>query len=675
MSPNERVATGAPNRRITLRYTVMAVVIAAVAGLLSLAPASAQPALAPEPEPPAPPTLELTSKQLGIGSTVRLTGTRAAQVLEIPAPQGLVAATLSATVRTTAFTAGGTMRVNMDGRALAVVELPSGNSTTTVPLVVTLPAPALPGTPTVIEIVVEMASTSTDVCAVLFDPPAVDLDNIVVTYTGEATSPTSIAGFLPPVLTRLDVVVADQPSLQQIEAALRIAADVTFRFGSQRPQINLLGASDPRSPGDPTTRAVVVAEGEPGIAVVNDPVIGPLLRVTGDDLSLPQQMDILTGRLARLPVASSASVGDSAPINQELVQGFRSFAQLGAGTMRATGSGSFDLAVPFSQSTLGGSTRSLVAQISGASTPIPDGDTMSLAVVFNGAMISTTRLAGDGRVDVTVDLPDSLLRRDNDLILRASYTPQQGVCDPGAPPITLQIDPSSTLRGKAGSSLLEGFERFPQALLPTFLVGVSDQDLSTAAVAVDLVAALQVASAQLLRPQVVAWSEALIDTRPTMLVGTSNEALTTRLAPPLALGEGSPVQALANGSDVQLGGSIAALEAFTVGSREVLLATWQGEASLLGRLVDDTVMTEPGWRGLEGDVVVQGAQSPPMPLWIRSSAEDLTASPVGRDGNGTSRVAAFAVLISVGVGLVLMLLVLMWLRQHRRSRREAVSET
>lgn len=675
MSPNEGVATGAPNRRITLRRSAMAVVIAAVAGLLSLTPASAQPGLAPEPEPPTPPALELTSRQLGIGSTVRLTGTRAARLVELPAPQGLVAATLSATVHTTAFTAGGTMRVNMDGRALAAIELPSGNSTTTVPLVVTLPSPALPGAPTVIEIVVEMASTSTDICAVLFDPPAVDLDNVLVTYTGEATSPTSIADFLPPVLTRLDVVIADQPSLQQIEAALRIAADVTFRFGSQRPQVNLLGASDPPSPGNPTTRAVVVAEGEPGIALENDPVTGPLLRVTGDDLSLSQQIDVLTGRLARLPVSSSASVGNSAPINKELVQGSRTFAQLGAETLRASGSGSFDLPVPFSQSTLGGSTRSLVAQISGASTPIADGDAVSLAVMFNGVMISTTQLAGDGSVDLTVDLPDSLLRRDNDLILRASYVPQRGVCDPGAPPITLQIDPSSTLRGNAGSSLLEGFERFPQALLPTFLVGVSDQDLGTAAVAVDLVAALQLASMQLLRPQVVAWSEALIDTRPTMLVGTSNEALTTGLAPPLALGDGRPVQALANGSDIQLGGSIAALQAFTVGSREVLLATWQDKASLLGRLVDDTVMTEPGWRGLEGDVVVQGTQGPPMPLWVRSSAEDLMASPVSRDGNGASRVATWAVLISVGAGLVLVLPALMLRRHPRHSHRDGVSDT
>ena len=63
-----------------------------------------------------------------------------------------------------------------------------------------------------------------------------------------------------------------------------------------------------------------------------------------------------------------------------------------------------------------------------------------------------------------VDLPDRLLQRDNDLIVQVDYTPVNGLCDPGAQQMTVQLDPSSLISGAEGSSLPPGFDRLPRRM-------------------------------------------------------------------------------------------------------------------------------------------------------------------------------------------------------------------
>lgn len=625
------------------------------------------------PVPSVPATMTLTSAQLGLGPEVSLMGVSTTKVLDVAVPEGLRPERLIATARTTAATGGGRLEARVGGVVVAVVDLAAGATPAGVTLDAPLGAAVVTGRSVTVELVARLDGLHQDTCSALLESPSVVLAPVQVAYTGQPAAPATISDFLPAVLTELDIVVPEPPTAQQVQAALRLGADVALLYGGQQPTVSVRGASQAAAaltPASPVRRTIVVAAGPASMSLGGAPG-DPVLTVTGDEATLPQQVDLLTSQLARLPVAATAAVAQAPPVDQQLQQGRRTLASMGLGNLQGQALGRLDLAIPFSQSDLGGPSRAVVAHLSGTTTPIPDGGYASLSVLLNDVVIATQPLERSGAYSLRVALPDDQLRRDDRLVLRTEYVPAGGLCGAGRQPITVQVDPASRLEAQDGTSLPPGFTRFPQALLPNFGVALASLDLPSTQVATDLVVSMQRASSRLLRPDVRPWSAAITTNQPTLFVGQENAELDAALRPPVTLTGGRGVEATADRAQVQIGGSMAALEAFAVGGRDVMLATWQGDPSLLNLLVDRTAAGPGGWRSLEGDVIVQGAQGPPAPLSVRTTS--TAAGPVATATATPESRSSMVRLAVLGVLALLVLVVawVLWRRRRRAARAEA----
>jgi hypothetical protein len=615
----------------------------------------------PAPQPPLDPSAPtLSFEQLGLGPSLGLGGRSARREVVIPVPAGMAATSLTAVIRTSSATSGGSLEVRADDVPLAAVDL-DGATPAGVPLSVPLDGVPVEDGVVLVELVTQLDGVDDERCAALLTPPEAFLVDGVIAYAGTEQPVASVSRFLPPVLTQVDLVLPSVYSSQQAEAALRLAANVALQYGTQEPAVDVHVGEVPGRVPSPFRRTIELVQGEAGVAVTTT-AAGTVLTVSGDGASLAQQVDLLTSQLDRLAVASSAAVMLSQPVDQELVRGRRTVAALGFGNLQGTGVGRVELAVPFSQAALGGPTSSIVAHLLGTTTPVPDGASASLSVVFNDVILSSQALDASGAFDVRTELPDGLLRRDNDVVLRVDYTPPGGLCDPGAQQMTVQLDPSSLISGSPGTSLPDGFERFPQAFLPTFTVALGTLDGASLSVATDLVVALQRTSARLLRPEVHPWAAAVSSPAPTLFVGQENVDFDAALQPPLQLLAGREVQATTEPLQVQLGGEVAAVEAFSVGSRDVLLATWQGQQDLLVDLAG-WVADPEGWRGLLGDAVVLGAVGEPEQLSLRTPAPGTTVAAAG-DGGGLPWTA-------VAVGALALLVVVLAVAVWRLRRRPA----
>jgi hypothetical protein len=281
-------------------------------------------------------------------------------------------------------------------------------------------------------------------------------------------------------------------------------------------------------------------------------------------------------------------------------------ADLGYSLQQVSGVGRLEIPFAFSQADLGGDIKNLRVRLIGTNTPLEALASATLTVLFNGAQVHSRLLTTNTQFDLYLNIPNTLLRRENTLIVRFDYTPRQGECRIGVSPFSAQVWESSTLQYDQGNVLPIGFQRFPQSFLPAFEVTVTPLNAANLRRAVELVRLLQSASKQPLRLKWSEWQTASSSSHSWLIV-QPNAAQVKALNPPLDL---SPFRLVdVSGRELlRFEGEMpfAVLQAFEHNNRSVLLLGASGDLALMDQLLLNLKQNPNGWYDLSGDVYLLG---------------------------------------------------------------------
>lgn len=502
------------------------------------------------------------------------------------------------------------------------------------------------------------------------------LKNLSVSTTGQASAPTTLAGFFP---DSLDQVIVESPTgndagdaeIQQ--AVLNAVTAMGHRFPSAA--ISVAAASAAAAAAPSTTRIIRVAKADnPTVSTVSTEGKVPLLTITGSGAELSSAAAAL-GQQGTAVATGSSSTGLTAalPTTGQLEN---SLADLGAQTLKLSGYGQNSSYIGASQSQFGGPISGATVHLEGTHTAVPVGARADLSVYWNDYLISSQTLDGGHTFTVDGTLPRGQIKSENGLRLQLTALPAGGDCTStsGMLPMEVSVDTAeSHISATRGDSAAPGFERFPQALGGSIDVAMDSgstpsANLGNAAV---IVAALAQKSAGQLSVTVRSMQDFTTSGHSGLVVGATPETAQT-LSAPLRLAEFRTI----NSTDVDFGvgttAPYAALEAFSQGHREVLLlGSWAPQGSSPDAAGLQTALTayiaeqKDGWSALSRNLLV--SQPSGTPKLLQSNA--LVPQPeVANDFRGY-------VWWAVGVVAILLLagaLRLWWARRQRAQIRSYV---
>lgn len=571
----------------------------------SIAPAFASPAL--------PADLQTTE----LSGVVHLHGHLDEKRLVIAAPAATVPHELSAQVDAAASIASGLLSVEDESSVLATVFLEPGTHVITVPLeratvrnghvTLTVRLVLAPGTPA---------------CSIR-STQCVELDRITLSFAkGDRPSRASLDTW-PRTLKRMEIYVAPTPSVTEATAALIVAA-----------------------------QAARVALGR-DIAVVVRPLESS---VSTPAPSLPfARVVVVAGEVERdrhIQEETPAAGGHQATL-----------AQLGAPAIAIRGPRQREASVMFSQADLGGPVSGLTLHLSGTYSPAPPRPGARVMVLLNGRLIWSFGPDHRGQFDVSGAVPPAVIGRDNTLTLRVSAAAIEH--DPADDPFEVTVDPGSALVVARGQTLRPGFDRYPQAFLPRFLVSFDRMAPDTLEAAAQLIAALQRTTRVPLRPEVVSWDVALRSTKPWLAV-VADHVNARSLGAPLDL---APFRLTDRDRrelvrmDAQT--PVAALEAFADGHRDILLLTHRAYRQGLLALTHD-LEAQGGWYGVSGNVWLAPQGHPPFGLRVGDAGMHVE-SLLGSDHDTNALRDAVVVIVLLALTAVLVWAYPKTVRPHPRT--------
>lgn len=575
-------------------------------------------------------TRQLTS--LGLPPSLRLSGTLAEQTVSIPVHPGQFPASLTGELRTVPGLSSGHLTIENEGRTLATLALPPKEARMAISLArATVKQERLTLTFRAVLNVGEARCAAPHV-------QWIDLTDMSITFRGTARAPTAVADFWPPDLGVLHLYVSPTPNMAEATAVVTLAA-FAARLGAGHAVTVTVTALDPNAswpdaPAEPFTRSVVVRSAAPGEARLIWPPhkrpgqSWPSLLVTAPPAELEAFTEALVGKARPLLLAARGTLTAS-PDSEVKIGDQWTLAALGHPQTQMQGAGQVESNVRFSQADLGGPLADVALRLAGTHSPVPPGATAHLGVFLNGGLVQATLLERNGRFDLYTPLPNALLRRDNTLTVRVSYTPPGGDCRVGGDNMIVRLDGESYLQVQRGQKLPAGFERFPQVLLPDFYVSFNRVTPEALQAGAQIVAALQRLTRTPLHPKAVSWSEALIAKKPWVAVAPERVS-TGEMNPPL---EATPFRLLdSDGHELlrlDLEARFAVMEAFTAQGRDVLLLAHRGWPKGLTSLTHG-LATETGWYGLSGDAWLAPSDRPPFGMRLRDSGlkvEPLSPSP------------------------------------------------
>ncbi|WP_322800677.1 hypothetical protein [Thermoflexus sp.] len=569
-----------------------------------------------------PGTWEIPLRELGQPDPLTMYGPMSERSLSVPIPRGLQARELTGRLRSSLGLTGGRLEVRNGNRTLAWIPLSPGE----LPLHVGLHEGQIDHERLNLNFRL-IPPRDADLCMFPLTE-RVELEDLRVRLDGTPKPPRTIAAFWPPDLRSLVLLLPPEPTHDEATAALRLAA-----FGTRKAlghpltvSIQLGGDPPPMDPWDPWARVVRIRRGEPR-AELRFPEEGfPSLDIQAPSGAALQIVESVLSYGEALPFPEIAPEPGAVP--EEQFPRRITLAELGYPQVQMSGSGPVEASFFFSQSDLGGPVRGLRFRLAGRMSPVPEGGQASLLVFLNGGLAYAEPIGG-GAFDRWIALPDGLIQRDNTLIVRIDYTPPGGNCRIGTHPVTVFVDGASYLESQAGQRLAPGFERFPQALMPAFAVGLHSLNESTLNAAAQLIMLLQRATRRPLRPEVRPWEEVLSAAMPRIMITEDPEAIKD-LRPPL---DPRPFRLLdPDGRErfrMDPGRAFIVLEAFEHGGHDLLLLTRWGQAPELHALAS-AFDPQLGWYGLSGDVWIWSVGESPVEIRVRGAGlrvEPLPPSP------------------------------------------------
>ena len=625
---------------------------------------------------PAPPQVSrdaagrwrLPLERAGLGPEVRLAGPDGTAELELPVPPGMRASAVTARMQLPADLERGTIEVRAGSRRLTLARLrgPDRN--------LTLPLGGLAGGPdgrVAVTLAVRL-DTADDICAQTVAGTAVVLAAPALLLTGTPVRPSTVAGFWPPALTELTVLVGAEPSIAAREAVLDLAGALAARYQGQRPVVRVRRAPRGRPPVAARPFAATVTVRDTGRARIGlvPGTTGVALDVAGPAGQLPALALEAASASTLVTEREAAPSGPVAPESREAGPALstrRSLAALGVTRLTASGAGRLRIPIAFSQAQLGGPAEIVQVRLLGTHTPVPTAASASLAVLADGVQQLTTALTDSGQLDATVELGLGQLHRDTLVEARVDYAPPSGRCARGFAPMTVQLSPASYVEREPGQSLGPGFGRFPQALGERVPVAVGPDP-----VALELAANL---AAELVRmggtgaPSRrfgVVTAAGLATGRDTGIAVGSAPVLAS-LGVPVRLDGGKltltiPPPGQAGLAGVRLSGSPGLLFATGQGGRDLLVAA--GPRGRLAQLTESLRSQADGLAALTGDLVVLPGSGRPVGLDLYGT--DPVAEPGGdeRSGPRWTAIAMLALASAALVGVVALIGAL-WRRRRR----------
>ena len=585
-----------------------------------------------DPVPPGPaavggalataPTLSLAD--LGAGTTLSfyvnhdVTSTN----LTFPVPAGLDPVALKVNLELPVNLRFGNLTVAQDGRTISRLPLPPADGAEMV-----IPLAGVQVSDNWVSLTMTMTAVPLE--GYCWDPVApIRLVNGAVTFAGTELPPTTIAGFLSPVLRTVTIAVPATPSPAESNAAVQLAAAVADRRG-QKPAVVVVplpdGATALPAPSAPFERQIIVKEGpNKGLSLQGGPGV-PALLISGTGSDLAEQTRLLAADSLRYAL-SATTVADSLP-PQGLASDNTTLAQL-------TGSGLNSEAmwprvgVEIDQSRWGHPLGGVSVHLMGSYTPLPGTFGGEVIASVGNETIARWPAEAAGVIDRTVAIPDRLLNRFSSLEVAVRTTGDPGNCGDHLP-ILLRLDGKTSISvRKSNPPMPQGFQSLPQALMPRVRVGIGPDTFGDTVRAAQIVVGLQRASAVPLTTEVTTVAQAIDNTGPAILVsadGWTNSAI----ALPFSSDKG---QVSVTGLDGQ-GKSVTvnldpatgfgSLQTVFDGQRTFLIATSTGVPGQLDDLLRFLEAQPGGWSGLDGRAIISTPGS--APITVPNPPRELTA--------------------------------------------------
>lgn len=177
---------------------------------------------------------------MGTPTPLTFYGDQGTAELTFPVPRGLAPQTLNATVELPVNVRSGTLSVMQQERTIARIPLPT---TDLAPIVIPLAGVAIADN----SVTVTLRTYLVPVEGYCLDPTnPLRLTNAAVTFGGDEQPPATVAEFLPPILRKLTIAIPPKPERAESDAAVRLAAAVTARYGQQPTRIVVVPSVPPR---------------------------------------------------------------------------------------------------------------------------------------------------------------------------------------------------------------------------------------------------------------------------------------------------------------------------------------------------------------------------------------------------------------------------------------------
>ena len=531
--------------------------------------------------------------------------------------------------------------------------------------------------------------------------------------TGDPQAPTEVKQFASALMSELVIVVPDQPTASEMQAAMTVSLAMIRASLNSQVTITSISASQRSTLSnklDPlTTRIVSIDDAATAGASLDLQAKVPTLSLGGggsggaqlirqaDTLSSDlvafaignpietTQLDVqdqgnfnfdeisrqlaVDGNAGATPSATTTTVaGDS---GEAIVGMAETFEGLGLIKPARSGLGQMELQLSSSQSAFGEPVDKMDVHLEIAHSAVPKGATATVTVLVNDLIRSSAELTADSRATFDFGLIGTTLTRDTTITINVQYTPPGGFCRPGEVPLIWQVDYTrSTLSGRFGQGIDAGFNRFPQVLVGGFEVGFESLDAQHLSLGIGLIAALQRAAGTPLVPTVAATiSDALASPLPSILISRTNQEFMASNplldTGPLRVAE---PQRRSQVLDVQLSGAYAVLQAYESFGVDHLGLSWEDSATsngldLASTLVKSMNTRQVGFRQLFGEVYLISEGTPAASISLRGDSTFET--PLRSAPEYRSRILPLLIAIAGLLGIAL----LIWLFLRRRRRR------
>ncbi len=541
--------------------------------------------------------------QFGVPEPLRLYGQIGERTLYLPIPNGMQPQALKFSLRISADVNSGFLELYNAERVLHVVDLENSPDE----IEVNLADAKVEAGYLVLRLVSRLRSQD-DICETAYVGAWLDIEKATLRLDGKPTMPTTVGEFFPPLLTHLLIEVPPPITPAQAEAALRLSAALTQRYSNQSYELHIVSHHDeiPSEIWDqPLARRIVIRNHPQSAVILRNEGNLPTLILQGEGQALLNQSDWLSSGFSPLGIYRELKVlewKDPTEASGNTV----TLAELGYPLQQVIGIGRMDISIAFSQADLGSSLRNVRVRLAGRHSAIETLASANLSVLFNGALIHSQLLSKNPQFDLYLPLPNSLLQRENTLVVRFDYTPRQGECHIGISPFTAQLWENSYLQFDKGQVLPMGFLRFPQSLIPEFRVTIDPLTPYNLRRAIELVSALQKISKKPLRAKWIDGQNASATSQAWLII-QSDPSEVAALKPPLEL---SPFRVVdINGRELlRFDGELpfAVLQAFEFNKAQVLLLSANLEESLMDQLLLTLKQSPNGWYDLSGDVYLIG---------------------------------------------------------------------